>query len=183
MIADLSGIDRWCADHLDTPPESVVVTVAGTGATIASVLRQIPAPALELGTSGAALLDGHGLSRAVQAALGDREVDLVIDDGSHDLQASRTVFEVLFPRLREGGRHVLLDWAWSHRPGAPDEQPALTNLVVEIVMLAGTDPQLVRRLTVEEPAVVTERGEREVHGPFHLAGAYRNRGIRYRPVL
>ena len=39
-------------------------------------------------------------------------LDLVIDDGSHLLEETRTSFETLFPRLRKGGLYVVEDWNW-----------------------------------------------------------------------
>jgi hypothetical protein len=37
-------------------------------------------------------------------------IDLVIDDASHLLAATRASFEVLFPRVRPGGLYVIEDW-------------------------------------------------------------------------
>ena len=43
-------------------------------------------------------------------------LDLVIDDGSHLLEETRTSFETLFPRLRMGGLYVIEDWNWELNP-------------------------------------------------------------------
>jgi hypothetical protein len=41
---------------------------------------------------------------------GDGPLDLVIDDASHRLEATRASFETLFPRLRAGGIYLIEDW-------------------------------------------------------------------------
>ena len=124
---------------------------------------------------------------AEQLALGvgDRAVDLVVDDGSHRYGAARTTFEVCFPRLRPGGRYVLAGWAWAHAADADPtaEQPALTNLVVELAMAAGSGTDVVRELRVDHDAIEVVRGDRPLPSPFRLATAYRSRGIRFRPLL
>ena len=43
---------------------------------------------------------------------GDEHLDLVIDDASHRLEPTRTSFETLFPRLRDGGLYLIEDWNW-----------------------------------------------------------------------
>ena len=53
--------------------------------------------------------------RATVAGLIDEQftspLDLVIDDASHQYEDALASFEVLFPRLREGGLYVIEDWA------------------------------------------------------------------------
>jgi len=49
---------------------------------------------------------------------GDEELDLVIDDASHRLEPTRTSFETLFPRLRDGGLYLIEDWKWQIRIAA-----------------------------------------------------------------
>ncbi len=39
---------------------------------------------------------------------------MVIDDCSHQLAATRSSFETLFPRLRHGGLYVIEDWNADH---------------------------------------------------------------------
>lgn len=54
------------------------------------------------------------LGEIVDADVGDRGIDLVIDDCSHQFDATRTSFEMLFPRLRPGGLYVIEDWNADH---------------------------------------------------------------------
>ena len=69
-------------------------------------------------------------------------IDLVIDDASHLYEPSRGTFQMLFPLVRVGGEYLIEDWAWSHRKNrqAPNatwhDKPALTNLVLELVILS-----------------------------------------------
>lgn len=58
--------------------------------------------------------DRSRLRQIMDEELGDAPLDLVIDDASHLLEPTRISFEVLFPRLREGGLYVIEDWNWEH---------------------------------------------------------------------
>ena len=90
-------------------------------------------------------------------------IDLVIDDGSHRYAPTRQTFETLFPMLREGGTYVIEQWAWAHKPAAQRaanpafDQPALTNLLFELAMLAATDP-VIDSIHVEEGLVAIRKG-------------------------
>jgi hypothetical protein len=70
-------------------------------------------------------------------------LDLVIDDASHAYAETKATFETVFPCLRTGGIYIIEDWNWAHdHPAAsPDHfyasQPALTNLIFELVVLHG----------------------------------------------
>jgi len=58
--------------------------------------------------------DGRRLGEIVEAEIGDRSIDLVIDDCSHQFDPTRASFETLFPRLRPGGLYVIEDWNADH---------------------------------------------------------------------
>lgn len=57
--------------------------------------------------------DHPTLSRLIDEDFGGEAIDLVIDDASHDLDLTRVSFDVLFPRVRPGGRFIIEDWRWS----------------------------------------------------------------------
>ena len=57
-------------------------------------------------------LDAPVLARRVDAAFGNRPLDLVMDDASHLGPQTRASFETLFPRLRAGGLYIIEDWSW-----------------------------------------------------------------------
>jgi hypothetical protein len=82
----------------------------------------------------------------VDAEFQAQPLDLIIDDASHEYEISKMAFEELFGYLRPGGKYVIEDWGWLHWPGETWQtakspfwnQPALTNLIFEIVMTLGT---------------------------------------------
>ena len=58
--------------------------------------------------------DVETLRRILSDEFGEAPIDVVIDDASHELAATRASLDVLFPLLRPGGCFVLEDWAWAH---------------------------------------------------------------------
>jgi hypothetical protein len=56
--------------------------------------------------------DRELMTRIVTDEFGAAPLDLVVDDASHLYGPTRTSFEVLFPRLRPGGRFLIEDWHW-----------------------------------------------------------------------
>jgi len=135
--------------------------------------------------------DVQALLNIMKAEFDKLEVDLIIDDASHEYAPTRTSFEVVFPFLGEGGRYVIEDWAWAHfadamwqeRGGAMRDQPALTNLLVELMMLAGSREDVVTELRIDHDVVEVVRGPSHLDAPMDLARLYRNRGNRFRPLL
>ena len=118
--------------------------------------------------------DLPSMQRIVKTEFGDQPIDLIIDDASHEYENSRGCFQELFGYLRPGGKYVIEDWGWLHWPG--DEwqtqkshfwaQPAMTNLIFEIVMALGTQhPKVIGRIEILSWAcVVVTRGEGLAHG-------------------
>jgi predicted O-methyltransferase YrrM len=135
--------------------------------------------------------DAAVLSALVDADHGAASLDLVMDDASHLYRETRTSFEVLFPRLRPGGVYIIEDWGWAHFPerlwqeggGWFHDRPALSNLVVELLMIAGTGEELISKMTVLRDSLVVVRGPLAVEGPIRLEDHYRNRGLPFRPLL
>ena len=60
-------------------------------------------------------VDSARLVTIVAEEFGDERLDLVVDDASHSLEPTRTSFETLFPRLRDGGLYLIEDWNWQIR--------------------------------------------------------------------
>jgi hypothetical protein len=126
------------------------------------------------------------VTTAVQDVFGDETIDLVIDGTSHCYAESRATFETLFPRLRPGATYVIEDWAWAHVEPVKDlrlDRPALTNLVVELMLVCGSRSGVVDEIVVESRAVHVTRGPKPLASPFRLADEYSNRGMPYRPLL
>jgi predicted O-methyltransferase YrrM len=134
--------------------------------------------------------DEPAVTAAVEELFGDEPLDAVIDDASHYYGETRASFEVLFPRLRPGGLYVIEDWGWAHSTdpklddlGVLRDRPALTNLVVELIMASVTAPDLVREVRIDSFTTIVERGPAELTSPMALADHYRNRGLPFRVLL
>jgi SAM-dependent methyltransferase len=123
--------------------------------------------------------DAATLTRLVDDAFGDRPLDLVVDDASHYFEATEVSFNVLFPRLRPGGKYVIEDWGWAHHPigeHRPNDEP-LTTLVFETVMAIPSETGLVRDVHVFRDWAVVTRGPGEVDpAGYDIASTYDERG-------
>jgi hypothetical protein len=90
-------------------------------------------------------------------------LDLVIDDASHELHATRASFETLFPLLRQGGIYLIEDWRWEFEEEyrAPDhpwrDRAGLVELVRDLVTTVGMGTP-VRRLTIFRQFIAVQRG-------------------------
>ena len=91
----------------------------------------------------------------MEGEFADRPLDLIIDDASHEYENSKVCFQELFGYLRPGGKYVIEDWGWLHWPGEEWQtakshfwnQPAMTNLVFELVMALGSHhPKIISRI-------------------------------------
>jgi hypothetical protein len=136
--------------------------------------------------------DRARLREIVRREIGDRPIDLVVDDASHLYLPTLATFEVLFPLLRPGGRFVIEDWRWQHKVDAgvrsmitsgepvPDHiraairrrvaETAATGFVrpdpfsrlVVELVLARACGDVVAELTVDDSWVVVRRGPGEL---------------------
>lgn len=135
--------------------------------------------------------DTGQLLRLVDEATGGKPLDLVVDDASHSYAPTRASFNALFPRLRDGGVFVIEDWAWAHVPGEHFQrhggpfpgEPALTNLIVEIMLLQGTRPDLVPQVEVRRNMVQIVRGRGDLPVPMDMATLILNRGNPFHPSV
>ena len=89
-------------------------------------------------------------------------------------------FELSFGRLASGGFYCLEDWAWAHW-GEPfqtqvwTDQPALTNLVFELLMMYASTPGLIDRIEVLPALVLLKRGVAK-RGDFKIDELIKMRG-------
>jgi predicted O-methyltransferase YrrM len=135
--------------------------------------------------------DAAQLAAVIDADHAGEPLDLVVDDASHLYRETRTSFELLFAKLRPGGRYVIEDWGWAHFPepvwqaggGWFHDRPALTNLVVELLMVAGTGSELIAEIIVLRDTVTVTRGPLALDPPLQLVDHYCNRGLPFRPLL
>jgi predicted O-methyltransferase YrrM len=127
--------------------------------------------------------DRGKLAAILAQEIGARDIDLVIDDASHQYGPSLASFETLFPRLRPGGLYVLEDWNCHHRvadyraageggqPWAaafaraiersvldPQSDPRLVRLPMELVLARASAGDAIREVTVQQKLVIVERG-------------------------
>lgn len=140
----------------------------------------------------------YGVSQTDEAALNaivDEDLggmlDMVVDDASHTYAHTKRSFELLFPRLSPGGVYIIEDWAWAHHPRYQGDQatwhkqPAMTNLVFELVMLLGSTHQ-VTEIRVLRPMVIVFKSPsapaRPAGDPGVLFEAIVNRGRKLAPI-
>ena len=86
---------------------------------------------------------------------------MVFDDASQWYAETKASFNAIFPFLRSGGYYIIEDWGWAHWPGDRwqkdggiwSDRPALSNLIIELVMLCATVATWLQTLisTVTEP--------------------------------
>jgi SAM-dependent methyltransferase len=112
------------------------------------------------------------------------DIDVVIDDASHEYFRARATFEVAFPYLRENGVYVIEDWGWAHWSGAWQDPeaatipgPALSNLVFELVMIQASSPDVISALHIDPYRVAVIRGGKDLTSqPFEMNDFYLTRG-------
>lgn len=115
--------------------------------------------------------DRESLRRIVDEDF-DGPLDVVVDDASHMYADSLASFDTLFPRLRPGGIYLIEDWAWAHRPRSqgPDAQwanePALSNLVMRLVILSASRFDLVPSILIRPGFVAVTNGRVEIGDDF-----------------
>ena len=126
--------------------------------------------------------------RAAVTAIMDREfadqaIDVVIDDASHQYGFSRRSFEIIFPRLREGGFYIIEDWQWAHIDSplyqngeAFGDQPALSNFIFELLIAYGGHPDVFWNIVVRDWFVAIQKGSRPLGADFRLDDLMRMRG-------
>jgi predicted O-methyltransferase YrrM len=138
--------------------------------------------------------DSERLLEILQAHFGDEPLDLVVDDASHLLGATTASFNILFPRVRPGGIFILEDWSWDHTwervfTADPErfgdalhtigDRPALSRLVVELVLVTGYAPEVVAQVDVRNGLVSVRRGDQPVEAAeFELSKYYGDAGRR-----
>ena len=93
--------------------------------------------------------DVEKLTIILDQEFGDLPLDLVIDDASHFYEESKKSFEIVFPKLSDGGMYIIEDWAWNHWTGVNygDKKP-LTNLIFEFIECLGTSRELISSISV-----------------------------------
>ena len=130
--------------------------------------------------------DREVLAGIVADEFGDAELDLIIDDASHDLERSQASFDALFPTLRPGGHYLLEDWSWAHAPvPVRTDRTPLTVMVFELAM-AAVQHGLIAGVEINRGWALVERGPAPLpfaDGEFRLSALYNERGRDLIPTL
>lgn len=91
-------------------------------------------------------------------------IDLIVDDASRQYKPSCATFQLCFPLLKPGGLYVIEDRSWSHCPSYQTsthqwfDKPALTNLIVELIINM-PDSEQMNRVTVHRDLAVVEKAD------------------------
>jgi hypothetical protein len=135
---------------------------------------------LHFGTSQA---DPVAVKQIMDGDFAGEPIDLVIDDASHHYDLSRKSFEIIFPRLREGGLYIIEDWQWAHMNDPRYQsgevfggQPALTNFIFELLIAYGGHPDLFWNVVVRDWFVALQKGSKQLPDDFKLDDVLRMRG-------
>jgi hypothetical protein len=126
--------------------------------------------------------DASAVRMIIAQEFGGEPIDIVIDDASHDLALTRASFNLAFPYLKAGGLYIIEDWGWAHWKGTIwqtqwIDQPALSNLVFELVMACTSSRETIARIDVSPYYVAIRKGPAAVDpATFDLASLYVARG-------
>jgi len=114
--------------------------------------------------------DAARLNEILGGEFGDDPLDLVVDDASHALDATRETFDILFPRVRPGGVYLLEDWP-THR--LPQVTQPLAPLAFELCLACADSPDAIASVEVNRDYVIVRRGPGALEsGTFALADCY-----------
>jgi SAM-dependent methyltransferase len=116
--------------------------------------------------------DRQRLESILEDEFRGRALDLVVDDASHRLDATRASFNLLFPRLRPGGLYVIEDWSWAHALQGVDLGnigPPLTRLVFELTVACAAHRDAIASVEMNWNVVTVTRGETSLDHSFDVA--------------
>ncbi len=118
--------------------------------------------------------DRGTLTRLTNETFGAEPLDLVVDDCSHMYELTKASLNALLPRVRPGGVYVIEDWGWAHYPGGSpanwqrnqetfkDQRTPMSKLILELVSVVASRPDLIREINVVPGLVFVTRGHASV---------------------
>ena len=136
--------------------------------------------------------DERAMGRILASSFPARNVDLIVDDASHQYFETRRTFNLTLPYLRSDGLYIIEDWGWAHWPGDewqtsqffPRILPALSNLLIELFMLCASRPDIVKSLFITRAMVVLRRGPAALEpNGFDIGKHYLCRDRWFKPLL
>ncbi len=125
--------------------------------------------------------DARRVNEIITSNFGSERIGCVIDDASHMYKLSRLTFEHTFSRVAAGGFYCLEDWSWAHEAGQYQstqwtDQPALTNLVFEVVMLMPSTRGLIDNIFIDFNVAFIKRGGGQAPENIDVDAMILNRG-------
>jgi SAM-dependent methyltransferase len=131
--------------------------------------------------------DSPAMRSVLDSAFTDNGLDLVVDDGCHQLAEARLAFDTVFPYLRPGGTYVIEDWGWAHWPGVWQQdggpwrdKPSMTSLALELLMAAASRPDLIESVEVTHELIIVRKGAAVTPTDcFDLGSSYQTAGRRF----
>ena len=127
--------------------------------------------------------DRAAVTKIIEEDFSGQEIDVVIDDASHLFSLTREAFNIAFPYLKPGGLYVIEDWGWAHWRDAPwqtdlwFDQPALSNLVFELIMACTSSREIISGVEVSPYLVAVRKGKATLDRTgFDLSSLYVARG-------
>jgi hypothetical protein len=113
-----------------------------------------------------------------------RDINLIVDDASHLYEETRDAFNITFPFLAPRGIYIIEDWAWAHWAGDAWQSEksyfhgriALSNLLIELFMLAASRPDFITDIDIGYSTITITKGHGAVPANFNIADHYLLRG-------
>jgi SAM-dependent methyltransferase len=126
--------------------------------------------------------DRDCIRAAIENDFGAKPVDAIVDDASHEYEATKAAFETAFPYLRAGGAYIIEDWAWGHTHDWPADaranEPLMSPLLCELMLVCGHGRGIIDKIDVDPRFVVIWRGPAELaKDRFRLDHHYAARGF------
>jgi SAM-dependent methyltransferase len=142
----------------------------------------------------------YGVNQADELAMGHilesnfpgQNIDLIVDDASHQYFETRKTLNLALPYLRSDGLYIIEDWGWAHWKGDewqksqffPPWLPAMSNLLIELFMLCASRPDIVKNLFVTPATIVLRRGPAPLEPKgFDIGKHYLCRNRWFKPML
>jgi hypothetical protein len=106
--------------------------------------------------------DDVAVTKILKEEFANNELDLIIDDASHQYELTKRSFEIAFPFLRKGGCYIIEDWSWAHWPQNQNASEgwgtwtACSNLILELVLLLPSS-DLIESITVHQGYVLIRK--------------------------
>ncbi|HEV7929773.1 MAG TPA: TylF/MycF/NovP-related O-methyltransferase, partial [Nitrosospira sp.] len=140
---------------------------------------------------GVSQADRAGMEKILSREFPKRDISLIVDDASHLYEETRDAFNISFPFLALGGIYIIEDWAWAHWAGDAWQsetsyfygRTALSNLLIELFMLAASRPDFITDIHIAHSTITITKGQGPVPAKFNLADHYLLRGKHFNPCL